>query len=573
MESKNDNPWNLKFVKVIPSSIDINRVSQRTYGVLESAGQITQKNFISTSFDNSQIVINATPPSERVFISRRINIQARFRLTFTGTSGGAGQTLLQCSGLPFAPGVNPGNAQYDAPRCLPFSSACRSVNVQINNDSVATNLSSYSRILQRYQRGPYEENHDLSGSPAMPDKSQSYDELIGFNLNPLAGYGDNVLQCPRGGFVGARVIRNDSTGAPGDIAIVELTINEPIFISPFQFSTEDEPLGLIGVQNMDFLFQLAGRGTGPLSGLISALWSHAPGSPTVFSAIEADVLSAQAQLTFSSPPLMMSVPKEVCYSYFEPNLFSTTSFSPVLAGDETTLFMNTVNLKSVPNRVYVWVSQRDSDVNVTSTDTYFSISNLNVTFGNQDGIMSNASQYELYQISRANGLNISWTEFLYKVGSVLCISMGDDVPLGPLQAPGLRENTSLSLQVVCRNISALQMIPTLQVLVIMEGVMCISNQSVYRSVGVLNPSDVLDTSMMPTGKHRKSKNFYGSSFWDQVKGLFSAKSLKKAAQAGLDLAEVIPGPYQGIAHVANRAIGSSLGGRGLSQQELKSLMR
>ena len=90
---------------------------------------------------NSQISSNCDPPSERVFVNRRVYLKLKFRLTFTGTCGAAGVTLLRSLGMPTAPGVNPGTSHRDAPRCLPLSQCFKTLAISLNNDSIASNLS------------------------------------------------------------------------------------------------------------------------------------------------------------------------------------------------------------------------------------------------------------------------------------------------------------------------------------------------------------------------------------------------------------------------------------------------
>lgn len=548
---------NLDLVRVIDPRVDINNLRNKQYGIYSGGSQNTYKQFISNTYDDSQISWVATPPSQNTYVSRRLLVNMKFRLTFTGTSAGAGITLLQAAGLPTSPGVNPGTFYYDAPRCSPLASAFRTLQVQMNNDNISTNLNSYSRILQRFNRNPDEEDKEYSMTPMMPDESQSYNDLSGFPRNPLAGYGDNTTQCPRGGFTGCTIIRNDSTGAPGDIAIVDVEFTEPFWLSPWSFGRNQEEVSFISIQNINVQATLNGRGNGPLTGLCSALWSHAPQGSVLTSAV-ANVLGGSLFFNYISPDQTQQLPNEINYSYYEPTLYPTSSSIAVNPGQTTTLVMNNVQLNTTPNRMYVFVSQRDQDVNITSTDTYFRIDRINITYNNQDGILSNMVIQDLYNMYLRNGGNMSFPQFSRYVGSVVCVSFGADIPLDVLNAPGVRDSQNLSLTVQCTNLSAAAVIPTLNVLVVQEGVMYINGQSIMRSVGVLDHQDVLNSKSQAPLSYQPSRNFYGSGFWDDVGSFF-----RKLVRPGINLAkQVVPGqfqPFVGAADEVARSYGLGLG--------------
>lgn len=516
-------------IRVIDPRVDINNTRNKTYGILSGGSQQTWEPFVSQSFSDSQISWSCPTPSKDVYVNRRVYIRMKFLLTFRGTSAGAGIPLLQAVGLPTLPGVNPGAFTFDAPRCNPLSQAFSTFAVQMNNDNISSNVNTYSRVFQRFNRTIDEENLDLSMTPSMADKAQSYDDLQGFALNPLAQYGDNVVETPRGGFAGAVITRNDGTGTPADVATVELTVTEPIWLSPFTFGRGQEDVALINIVNINLTATLGGRGNGALTGLCSALWSHAPAGSALTSAV-ASVVEGTALFNYISPPAGQSIPQSIVYSYFEPTLYPTASSAPVAAGASTTLTLNNIQLQSVPNRMYIWASERDQDVDITTTDTYFKITGLNITYGNQTGILSNMSEQDLYQMYLRNGGNSSFTQFVRHIGSVMCVSFGMDIPLEPMMAPSVRAQQNLRMQVNCTNIGPAAVIPTLNVLVIQEGTMTIMNGSVTRSVGVLDKQQVLNSLAGPAISFHPSDNIYGSSFWKDF-----GRIAKKLARPLIDI--------------------------------------
>jgi hypothetical protein len=538
--SVNISPLNL--VRVIDPRCDVNARAHREYGVLDGASEITFKTLPSNNFNNSTVSFIANPPNSRIYVSRRAFVEMTFELIFTGTCP-AGTTLLQAQGMASAPGVSSGTTNYDAPRAYPMSQITSACSVRIGNDNISQNIQAYFRALTRFQNPTSNQDGEFSLTPSMLDQFQQYPDGDGYNRNPLAGYGDNVAQCPRGGFWGSTITANPvSDGVTPITARVALRVVEPIYLSPFLFGAhEGNEQAFIGIETLQLEYVLGGRGNGQvvganknIVGLIGGLWSHSDSSPSVFTSASANLTSATSYWQYLSPDITQPLPSITNYSYYESNYLPTTNVGPVASGLTTTLQTNTIQLKSIPNRIYAWVSARDQDFNITSSDCYWSINQVQVSFDNRDALLSNASSYDIYLMALRAGFNGSYLQWSSKCGAVMCLQFGLDVPLLALQAPGLRGNWSFQLQVQTTNITGQTETPTLSILVINEGVMTIDNMSVYRSVGVLSSADILSTKEMPPVPYRASLNVYGGGFWDSVKSFVS-----KIARPALNVAKAI----------------------------------
>lgn len=562
----------LEFVRTIDPRLDINSNRNRQYTVLSSSPSQTWQKYPSTSFNNATINFTCNPPNAAIYVDRCPYIEIQFQLDFTGTSGGAGVRLLQAAGLPTSGGANAGTGYYDAPRCTPLANCITNAQTTLNNDSVSVNLNSYSRVYQRFWREYDEQNTDLSSTPSMPDQSQSYNDFVGFNRSPLNGLGDNVVQDPRGGFSQAVITANTALGG-GDSARVLLTCIEPLDFSPYIFGRYQEPVGFIQLNSWTGLFVLGGRGS---SGLGGALWSHASGSPSTISNISVTVLGASMYFHYLTPQLTQSIPPIVNYSYYEPSLFPTQNNVAVLSGASQQFTMNSIQLGSIPNRMYIWLEKRGQDLSPVGqdTDTYFRIENININWNNRDGILSNANPIDLYHMSLKAGLNYSYNSWRTLVGSVLCLQFGLDIPLGELEAPGKLGANTLTFTITATNISGATITPVLNCLIVQEGFMRIENQVVYRSVGVLDEKDIYSASQQSPMPYRPSKNIFGSGFWDDV-GSF----LKRLVRPAITAAEhFVPPQYQpvvkGISDVA-KSYGyggrGMVGGRMLTNDELKMI--
>ena len=547
----------LQYVRVIDSRMDVNATKNRMYGILAGAPYQTYQVLPSTSFSNSQITWNAPPPSRDVYVNRKFYCRMRFRIDFVGVSAGPGIPLLQAFGMNTAPGVSPGTQYYDAPRCMPLSQAMQTIQITLNNQSFSSNLNTYSRFYQSYARDEFDEDGEYSASPSMPDQSQSYAQLNLTNRDPLADYGTNPSQCPRGTFAGCTILSNTSTGI-ADTASVEMEFTEAIPLSPMSFGKGQEEVAFIGINMIQVQAQLGGRGSGLLTGLAQSLWSHSTLGSALTTA-NATVLGGDLLFNYLTPSNLQYLPPLVTYNYYEPTLYPTTSANPIAPGQTIDLFMSSVTLPTIPNELLVAIDCQDSQTNITDTDTYCAINRVNITYANLDGILSNATPQDLYNMCVRNGINYDFTQFRQFKGALLCIKFGTDIPLKDQWAPGLRTSQTLQMTVNCTNIHPTKtFIPTLRVVAMQEGIVTVDNGSVSKNIGVLDEKTVLDSWDSIPIPYKPTGNIFGGSlaggFWDDV-----ATFAKRVGRAGINVAkQVAPAPFQPIVREAD-ALAQSYG--------------
>lgn len=578
----------LRAVRVIDPVVDINAMANKTYAVYTAGTANSYQPISATSISNSSVQFQCNPPSAQTYVNRMVYMRMEWLLTFTSTNATPGTFTLNAQGLATKAGVNPGLGNFDAPRCLPLASAIQSMSVNIGNAAISTNLNSYVRATQRYMNSVDDRNLGMSTSPSMLDQFWSYSPVTvngttyncgnGSNRNPLAGEFDNVQEGARGGFVGCVIESNTQ-----NLATVRLTVVEPIFLSPFLTPTQQDEVALININNMNILLQLGGRGS---SGLGAAIWSHADQLLIPGFTITADVKNATAYFNYITPLISQQIPRTVTYAYYEPTNYQNTPGQSLLAGASTQLNFNAVQLQSVPGRVYIFVADRDSNFKPdgTTTDTFLSIDRINLTFKNQDSLLSNASQYELFQISRRNGCNMSYRQWAYDCGSVLCLEFGRDIQIGELDAPGVRNGTyNFSFTVTVTNQTNQTVTPTVNALIFLEGVMNIEDANqVSRSVGVLSNSDVLATKGGALSPYVRPKNIYGGFGWGDIKSFFTGtvpRLLRGAIDIGSKVAPVLAPQYApafGVADQALRLTGHGRrkmkGGAKLSKADMQDLL-
>lgn len=576
----------LNFIPTIDPRINVRKLDKMLYGIEVAP---TENNYTIFPINNvnpngSGLTVIANPPNRNVLVNRKFYLQVKFVLTFVGTSGGAGINLLQCAGLPHAVGVSSGNAYYDAPRANALNNAMTNVNVSLNGDSISTNLSQYYRALTRYHNNVTCQDLNSSYTPTMLDQFLTYAEGNGFARSELRGYGDNPLQCPRGGFINALVTRNDSTGLTGDTAVVELTLMEAVYLSPLNYACYDDMPCFYGLDTISEVITFGGPGNGPFGGLMASLWSHAVAAvtPSTFTSAGVTISFANALFQYFTPPLSMEIPKTLVYGYSEPIYYATTQQNAVGAGVSRTLNLDNIQLNSIPEKMYLWVAQQDQDRSFTSSDTYFSIQKVNVTFNNKAGILSTAEVSDLYNMCVRNGSNINYRQFVKDVGSVICLRFGEDIPLPNLLAAGSRGSFNISAKIDCTNNYAVSITPTLSALFVHSGTYTISNGVCSKQVGLLTENEVLSsqTSGVEPIVRPRAADALGGLSWGEIVGFF-----KKLGRTGIDIAKkVVPvlapeyAPVVTGADVLAQKLGfgkkrKAKGGKGLTRAEMLKMMK
>jgi hypothetical protein len=562
--------------RVVDTRTDVNSYARRTYQIYDGPQDTGFVKFNPNGGQASGNQLNFTlnPPSTRVFVNRRIVIEATFEVTLKGFPGvvGTGPTATPLSYLvnyegtgAVAVGVNPAGTLNpgqpvnlgsaigtNGPRAYPLANATRSLQVSINNDQLSQNLGQYWRATTRYANSLGQSEIDQGSTATMLDLTQAYEQSTNNNISPFAVRGANPLQTSRTSLYGVQVLRNDRYNASAPTteltAIVRFTVREPLYLSPFLFQRGDQDTGLIGVQTMNLQLQLGGRGP---SGLADAVFSANEfatfelGAPHSITATTAE---SYVYMNFLTPDALQIIPDINNYPYYEPTLYTTTNSETLPAGQTRVIEMNNVQLNSIPQRILIFVDEPDSQASVYKTDTFASIENVNISFDNRDSLLAAASPIDLYNIAAKNNTNLTWSEWNRDCGSVLCLNFGEDIPLRANQAVGLRGSYNLRMTIRVRNVKTTGLSATpdqmngtsLHVLVFGVGVMTIAQQNVVRTVGILTNEDVLRSKMQPALPYMPSGDLYGGGWFDDLRNAFMSVARPLAGIASKVLPMLAP---------------------------------
>jgi hypothetical protein len=542
--SLNVNP--LKVGKVIDPRLEIN--TQKEYIALKGALVNSWQQFPASNVNNSSFQITCNPPNRDIAISRIVFKKVTFNITVTGTNTSGG-TLL--------------NAGYIGPRAMPLTCVTQSEQITINNDTITqAPVQQYWRALLRY-RNDYENRFGaMSLAPSMLDQFQDYEQGVNTVRNPLASYGDSSFENTRGGYAGFTI----APQTPGNTtATITLTTYEPILISPFCFGNKGNYYSAFaGIQNMSYNATL-----GNLSRVISMVQGQGapPGQITLNEPV-VNVAEASLFFNYLTPDPINPPPRNMETSYFSVVSYPTRSSVPVEPNQTTSITMQSIQVTSIPKRIYVYAKRDDSVENSLTSDSYLSLLDtanpITLTWNNNQ-FLSTASCQDLYNISVKNGCNMSYSQFTKETGSVLALDFGTDIGLMSNQCAGTIGNYQLSLTAQFKNTSTYQVIPTLYVVVVYEGVFNINDGACSHMIGVLSPDDVLNAEVLPIGSYRESQDIYGGSFWSSLKKVFTPVhdyvKKHKLLSRGLKL---IPNPYAQTGSKVASALGYGASGGSLA---------
>lgn len=544
----------LEVVSVIEPTVQIKQ--KKLFAVFKGGSDNTYYNYAANSFSTSQAIWNINVPSENIFIDRKIYIRAQVQFDFVGDTPGALQSLLQSG--------------FDAPRAYPLSNAMNTLQMGINNGSVSINMSDIIQGMMRYVSYD-EQTYELTGSPNMLDQSQAYEQLQNSMRNPLNSYIDSVDGAfdPRGAFSMTVV---NGPGGPGAVSSVLCDFCEPLMISPLHFN-RSHAHGFIGVKQLNAQI-VWNQNLGP------KMWSHASslalGGSDITSLTVSFPSAPQLLVRTINPSEItaLELPELTVYPYHDIQRYITSNNPVIAPGVNDTRTTQDIQLSVVPRRLIIFVRRPSSQETINTTNTFFSIDNVSINFGNRSGLLSSASKRDLYNISKKNGCNLTWSQWsaenmpflsgninqnLNGPGSVLALYIPEDIALtnSDLLAPGVSQRMNLQITVTYTNHHPTDEIaPEIITIVDNEGLFTISEGLGLAQIGVLRKEDVLESEQMQHVEYEDVLDLYGGDFFSDI-GMF----LKKLPGGIADAASFVKEDILPIAKLIAPLLGLGKGGR------------
>jgi hypothetical protein len=521
--------------------------SDIVYPVLSGPASTTYQRFPATSASNSSLIYSVQIPSENVVIGRDVLLTSGLSFTMTaGNSAGVGSTGYVPSGqTAFDYG------KTDALQAFPLASLFTTIQCSINNTSVSINLQDVLPSLLRLNnsRELYKYN---SMTPSLPDFSYArYIDGVGATNNGLAGYSnasyDDCL-VPRGAFPASITItRTDgSSGATdnspiavndNDTWVIEFStvVTEPLFLSPWIFGDATfNSQGLLGINNMSFTFNVDATckrlfsTANPYIRTISLGTSANPNGFTAGGSVGTLQIPSNPALLFkflsTQPEDLIETKNTVGYMDFPRYLTSSSNTVTVAPQGSATLTSSNLQLNQLPDCFIITVRKPMTQQTIQDATANFTINNISINLNNQSGLLSSASQQDLWRMSQRNNSMQSWSEFSGLAqstvastgvgsfkntsGSILIVNPAYDLSLPSYLTAGSLGNYNFQFQVgVTNTISAsggASITPEICVIAVNSGIMTTQQGVSAIYTGILTKQMVLDAKTRQQASAMKS---------------------------------------------------------------------
>ena len=436
------------FTKVLVKDDRIaNLTDSLNYAVIKGGANITSASYTAQSATNSSHTYSVQVPSEQTVIGREVMWSSTVQFKITGTP--ANTEYL----------VDYGNTEAFAP--FPLNQMVETLSSTINNNTVSMNVKDMIAPLLRLH-DQRELNRYNGLTPTMVDTYKHYDDANGKTNNPLGNYGnatdnDNL---PRGSFQIESISGNTSgDGTTAKTVYLTVKFTEPLLSSPWLFANPSENnQGMYGIQNLSFQMNLdqsckrvwrTSRNITNLDVSVNS-WSDSKLTFTYLTPHPSDLLSS----------------RNVC-PYYNMERFIYNQYNTINYGATATLQSPTLQLNSIPDKIYLVVRKRMTTQSYNDTDSFLAIQGISINFNNSSGLGSSFTQQDLFKITAKNGVNQSWQEFSGKAngamsnesltqipttGSVLCLAFGTDIQLNDdYLAQGSLGSYQLSIKVDIQN--------------------------------------------------------------------------------------------------------------------------
>jgi hypothetical protein len=509
----------METIRIIDPRVNIKEDVEKNhmvfYGGLRTTDQVnTADSWGSVGTTPVQALWTLNPPSTTTIVDREIRVRCYFEITVDA---------------PLELGTN------DALRQFPIHSLCDVLTVQINGESVSDNVADKLHAMMCYGNNAIDRTNKNTMSPLMPDAYQRYSDwsLYGSSKCPLKNYGESSVEDPRGGFPVEMI-------SPTKFRVV---LTESMLISPFLSGFGSLEEGFVNVNQMNISYRWKSN--------LSQILSHSSlgGAITV---VSATMYQPPELLTrYITPDLTQQIPAKQILPYHKTQDYIKT-MSP-LAIDATTLVISdSIKLSQIPKRLYLFCRHSRNTSNQNTSDSFLAIERLNILWNNQSGLFSSSSQQTLYEMSKNNGCNLSWSQWSKYRGSVLCISFGSDIGLLDSEAPSCQGQWTIQVQMNVKNTSGAIFDPEFYMIFMNEGTFSIAENFARASLGNLTNEIVLASLQAPEVDYNEVANLQGGNFFTGFKSFINkvARGIQKGADVASKFAPIIAGAIPELAPIA-----------------------
>lgn len=549
-----------------------------TFGVCKGAMNIDQRHQPASSASQSSIQFTVQTPNLSCYIDRRIIWKQETIIKIVGTPT-VGSLLFPYG---YACALSP----------FPNHQQCSTMTSVINSAATSIEIQDELPALVKM----YDDRHMMafnSMCPYYPDRFARYKDALNTIANPLGSYinaVDNDI-IPRGSFPvlyatsegGAYNLNYPlpvGNGTTEQTLFVKFLSEEPLMISPWTWLEKDAE-AIYGVSTLNFNFTVSPSLLKRVVRYEEDAYTNA-GSPTITYAenpfknvyLDFNFLTAHSSLLQSSRNVLPY------YNLNRQNMLTSAVQIPALGNAD--LVSSTITLNNIPDEVILFARKSLSDQNNTDPDFTLTISKINITFANKNGLLANAEPNELFSITKKNNVSGNWLDWIGSAnkgsstappsriataGMMFVGSFARDIPLQQdFEAPSLlgQYQFQVNMSVVNQtnqnlNVELIGIFKSSGIVVTEMGV-----TNLYQ--GILTMEQVLKTSVQEPYAWSDAERLIGGNIFSNLKSKFMA-FLPKVPTLVKDIAKNIDHPYAKAVSSGLEALGyGETGGRKLTKR-------
>ena len=509
----------METIRVLEPRVNIKEDVEKNHIVLYGGLRTTQQvnpadSFGSVGTTPVQALWTVNPPSTTTIVDRQMRVRCYFEIT---------------TDQPLQLGVN------DALRQFPLSSLCDVLTIQINGESISDNLADKLHAMLCYGNTAQDRIDTVSTSPSMPDAYQQYSDwgLYGSAKCPLKCYGENGYEDNRGGFP-CEVL------SPTKFRVC---LTESILMSPFLSGFGEQDEGFVNINQMNISYRWKSN--------LSQILSHSTLGNLITVVNVVMYQAPEILTTYITPDLTQQIPAKQILPYYKTQDY-IKQVAPLADGASTVVISDSIKLSQIPKKLYLFCRHSRNTSTQNTSDSFLVIERLNILWDNQSGLFSSSSQQDLYEMSKRNGCNLSWSQWSKYRGSVLCISFGENVGLLDTEAAGCVGQHILQIQMTVKNVSGAVFEPEFYQIFLMEGTFTIAENFARASLGNLTNELVLASINSPEMDYHTYSKLKGSGFFSGLKHFVNkvARGVQKGAEIAGRFAPAIVGAIPELAPLA-----------------------
>lgn len=493
--------------------------NKRSFITIKGGQSITYYQYPATSYNLSGFEFNTIPPGKQNILDRIGIIDVPTTFTFTPTVVVPGQLVLQ-NGL-------------DSLRAYALSSVTQSIRSKVNGYDISIEIKDIVHALSRFHT-PLEYNSTYGSIfPNYLDSYQNYSDGVAANNNPLGPYTDSsAKELMRGSYTITSLVNTEAS------AVLSVIIREYMILPPYIWDGR-EAGGLTNLDTLSFTWNLAPN--------LQRMWSRSANHPVALNPVGGlNIAFSQPTLllTWITPRLTQPIPRLMTYPFFQVSkyiqqnaLTNGNTLAPNISGD---IMSNLIQFDSVPRKIYLFAKQSENVINSTlnntvqTTDTFFRINSLSISWDNINGMFSGATPEHLWQLSTQNGMKIPWTEFqgtttkfgtvpgttetIGLTGGILCLCPGKDFGLRDTLSEGSLCKINFQARMNITNVNqTVTLQPDFYIIAVFDGILEIFDNSARTYIGILNENEVLNIPVRHDISYNALDKIYGGDFFTKFK--------------------------------------------------------